>query len=147
VHAYAEESNDCRVVDEPSDEAVKAYMKRNANKYVISLTSTQQTHASVLADSCGCSRLRAMMERMAERLPTSVEVDHESQEHQIHEAAAMPTTLRAAIRIFPQAKQLREDLQEINIAVEVEGVLHNRQTLVNATVDVVFVVDNGYVLM
>lgn len=94
-------------------------------------------------DISSCSRLRAMMERMAERLPSPVEVDHEHQERQLNEATEIPTTLRAEIRIFPQFKELREDLQVIDVAVEVEGVLHNRQTLSTPTIDVIFVVDNG----
>ncbi|KAH7083172.1 hypothetical protein BKA63DRAFT_402981 [Paraphoma chrysanthemicola] len=118
-----DDSNHNGQAEEPNDEAVEAYIRRTANN---------------------CSRLRAMMERMAERLPSPVDVDHEPQERQLNEATDVPTTLRAEIRIFPQFKELREDQQKIDVAVEVEGVLHNRQTLATPTIDVIFVVDNGY---
>ncbi|KAH4175950.1 hypothetical protein HBI29_034530 [Parastagonospora nodorum] len=108
---------------EPSDEAVNAYMKRNAHN---------------------CTRLRSMMERMATRLPTPVENEPELGEEQSLEPRTMPTTLRAAIRVFPEVKILTKDVQEFSVAIEIEGVLHNRNALSCATIDVVFVVDNGY---
>ena len=84
---------------------------------------------------------------MAKRLPTPVENEHELPENQAMKAAMIPTTLQAAIRMFPQFKVLTEDQQEISVAIEIEGVLHNRTTLPSMTVDVIFVVDNGYVLV
>ncbi|EAT86362.2 hypothetical protein SNOG_06531 [Parastagonospora nodorum SN15] len=108
---------------EPSDEAVNVYMKRNAHN---------------------CTRLRSMMERMATRLPTPVENEPELGEEQSLKPRTMPTTLRAAIRVFPEVKILTKDVQEFSVAIEIEGVLHNRNALSCATIDVVFVVDNGY---
>jgi hypothetical protein len=55
----------------------------------------------------------------------------------------MPTTLRVAVRVFPEVKILTEDVQELNVAVDIEGVLHNRKPLPDTTIDVIFVVDNG----
>jgi hypothetical protein len=84
-----------------------------------------------------------MMERMAKRLPTPVHDEQEPREDQSRGLGALPTTLKAAIRVFPEVKILSEDVQEFRIAIEIEGVLHNRNALSCATVDVVFVVDNG----
>jgi hypothetical protein len=84
-----------------------------------------------------------MMERMAKRLPTAVEDEQELREDQLSGPEALPTTLKAAIRVFPEVKILSEDLQEFSIAIEIEGVLHNRSALTCTTVDMVFVVDNG----
>ncbi|KAH8730817.1 hypothetical protein GQ44DRAFT_420547 [Phaeosphaeriaceae sp. PMI808] len=112
-----------QIEDEPSDQAIEAYFRRNANS---------------------STRLLAMMERMMHRLPVPVEGDYEPPSDQAKGASTIPTTLRAAIRIFPQVKYLSEDLQEFNAAVEVEGVLHNRDMPPNITLDVIFVVDNGY---
>ncbi|KAF2036586.1 hypothetical protein EK21DRAFT_51494 [Setomelanomma holmii] len=122
LHFSPDDINVCEVLEEPSDKAVEAYLKRHAHNG---------------------TRLRAMMDRMAKRLPCPAE-DLDSHELDDPEDAALPSTLRAAIRIFPEAKRLSDDLQNISIAVEVEGVLHNRQALKNTTVDVIFVVDNGY---
>jgi hypothetical protein len=83
------------------------------------------------------------MDRMAKRLPTPVEDEQELPEGQAMVVDTMPTTLRAAVRTFPEVKILTGDSHEFSIAVEIEGVLHNSSTLPNATIDVVFVVDNG----
>jgi hypothetical protein len=84
-----------------------------------------------------------MMERMAKRLPTPVEDEQDLREDQLSGPGALPTTLRATIRVFPEVKILSRDIQEFSIAVEIEGVLHNRYALACTTLDVVFVVDNG----
>lgn len=54
----------------------------------------------------------------------------------------LPTTLRAAVKLFPEVKLLTEDVQEITVAVDIEGVLHNRRPLADSAIDVVFLVDN-----
>lgn len=59
----------------------------------------------------------------------------------------IPTTLRAAVRVFPETKILNEDLQEFTVAVDIEGVLHNQKPLSVTTIDVIFVVDNGWVYL
>jgi hypothetical protein len=84
-----------------------------------------------------------MMERMVTRLPTPVENEPELGEEQSLEPRTMPATLRAAIRVFPEFKILTKDVQEFSVAIEIEGVLHNRNALPCATIDVVFVVDTG----
>jgi hypothetical protein len=53
--------------------------------------------------------------------------------------------LRPAIRLFPQVKLLADEFQEISVAIDIEGVLYNRKPLPNTEIDVIFVVDNGYV--
>jgi len=58
----------------------------------------------------------------------------------------VPTTLRAAIRVFPEVKVLTEDVEEFTVAIDIEGVLHNRKPLPETTIDVIFLVDNGCVL-
>ncbi|KAF1911374.1 hypothetical protein BDU57DRAFT_565985 [Ampelomyces quisqualis] len=107
---------------EPSDEAVDAYMRRNAHN---------------------CNRLREIMERMARRLPTPVENENELPDDQPPEAGLMPTTLRPTVRMFPEIKLVTEDSQEFSVAIEIEGVLHSRVTRQVPTIDVVFVVDNA----
>jgi hypothetical protein len=84
-----------------------------------------------------------MMERMATRLPTPVENEPELREDQLSETEMMPTTLKVAMRTFPEVKILTEDVQEFSIAVEIEGALHNHNALACVKIDVVFVVDNG----
>jgi hypothetical protein len=83
------------------------------------------------------------MQRMARRFPDPAEDEPELPDDQSVEVATMPTTLRAAIRIFSEVKMLKAEMQEFSIAIEVEGVLQNRNALTNGTIDVVFLVDNG----
>lgn len=85
------------------------------------------------------------MQRVANRLLTPVEGEHELREGQQEEVGAIPTTLRTAVRMFPQAKILTEAQQELSIAIEIEGVLHNRKDHSNSTIDVIFIIDNGWV--
>jgi hypothetical protein len=85
------------------------------------------------------------MERMAQRLPTEAEDEQENIHSQVLKADEMPTTLRAAVRMFPEVKVLTSELQDMTVAVEIEGTLHNRSTSPLVTVDVVFIIDNGYV--
>ncbi len=59
----------------------------------------------------------------------------------------MPTTLRAAVRIFPETKVISEDCQDLTIAVEVEGVLHNRRMRPDATIDVILLLDTRSVFL
>jgi hypothetical protein len=85
-----------------------------------------------------------MMERMAMRLPSPADAEHGFTEGRPQQSEAMLTTLRAAIRIFPEVKILTEGMQEFSVAIEIEGVLFDRGPLPNVAIDVVFVVDNGY---
>jgi hypothetical protein len=45
--------------------------------------------------------------------------------------------------MFPEAKVLTETVQEFSVAIEVEGVLHNRRDHLHAGIDVIFIIDNG----
>lgn len=85
------------------------------------------------------------MNRIAQRLPSPVNRDHDDQDTQgavLGEKS--PTTLRAAVRVFSEVVQFSEqEHQEFWIAVEVEGALHNRTLLPDSTIDVVLIVDNA----
>lgn len=85
------------------------------------------------------------MNRMAQRLPSPVNRDHDDQDTQgavLGEKS--PTTLRAAVRVFSEVVQFSEqEHQEFWIAVEVEGALHNRTLFPDSTIDVVLIVDNA----
>jgi hypothetical protein len=76
---------------------------------------------------------------------TPAEDGHELLEDRAIATETMPTTLRAAVRLFPELKVLTKDSHELNVTIEIEGVLYNRSILANDTIDVVIVVDNGYV--
>ena len=71
-------------------------------------------------------------------------VDHEDDVSS--STPAVPSTLRAAIRVFSEVKVLTEDVEEFTIAIDIEGVLHNRKPLPDTNIDVIFLVDNGWVL-
>ncbi|KAH7396777.1 hypothetical protein DE146DRAFT_50232 [Phaeosphaeria sp. MPI-PUGE-AT-0046c] len=96
------------------------------------------------AGACTENLSLSKMQRIANRLPTPVEVEHELPEGQQEEGGAIPTTLRAAVRMFPQAKILAEAHQEISVAIEIEGVLYGRRDHSNPTIDLIFIIDNGY---
>ncbi|KAL5118927.1 hypothetical protein ACEQ8H_003250 [Pleosporales sp. CAS-2024a] len=85
-----------------------------------------------------------MVKRMASRLPITADMEPELQDDHLSEAAFMPTLVQPSIRICPEFKLLTEHVQDFTIAIEIEGVLHNRTKLSCATLDVVFIVDNGY---
>lgn len=85
------------------------------------------------------------MRRIAGRLPSPAGRYHDDQEAQRtipHEK--LPTTLRAAVRVFSEIVQLsQQEHEEFWVAVEIEGILHNRMLLPDTTIDVILVVDNG----
>jgi hypothetical protein len=84
------------------------------------------------------------MERMAKRIPSPMDDEHDSPlDATVEDMTATPTTLRASVRVLPQVKILTGDSQEICMAVEIEGVLHNSNALPHVTADVIFVIDNG----
>jgi hypothetical protein len=85
----------------------------------------------------------AIMERVVRRLPSSREDEPDPLNGQPLEAEPLPTTLRTAIRVFPEVKVLTADIQDFSVAIEIEGVLSNRNALSDGTVDVIFLVDNG----
>lgn len=97
-----------------------------------------------LTDLISGARLGSIMGRIAKRLPSPVEYKHDEQETQTATCGDTPTTLRASVRVFSEVNQLsQEEQQEFWIAVEVEGALHNRVSLPDSTIDVIFVVDNA----
>ncbi|CAO2655627.1 Nn.00g044300.m01.CDS01 [Neocucurbitaria sp. VM-36] len=112
------------VVKDPSEEAVEAYMRKHARNG---------------------TKFGSVMKLITRQLPSPIE-DHldTSDDHSSPRTSIIPTTLRAAVRIFPETKLLADEYQEFSVAVDVEGVLHNRKSLPDTTLDVIFVVDNGY---
>jgi hypothetical protein len=94
--------------------------------------------------SISAAKFGSIIARIAEKLPPPTELSHDGSDAQVASVpSVMPTTMRAAVRVFPEVKILIEDIQEISIAVDIEGVLHNRKPLPDITIDVIFVVDNG----
>jgi hypothetical protein len=79
------------------------------------------------------------MVRFAIQQPSAIAGGHEEQEEE-----AKVTILRAAVGIIPEAKGLMEERQDLTVAVELEGVLHNCSPLPNKSLNVTFVVDNLY---
>ncbi|KAF2130630.1 hypothetical protein P153DRAFT_396022 [Dothidotthia symphoricarpi CBS 119687] len=95
------------------------------------------------------NKLASVMGHLARQLPTAMDSHHDQLDdqpdvHALAKSIPIPSTLRAAVRIFPQVKLLTCDYEEFAVAVEVEGVLHNQTPLPDTTIDVIFVVDNGY---
>ncbi|KAF2628712.1 hypothetical protein BU25DRAFT_466485 [Macroventuria anomochaeta] len=125
LEAHNEDERGEEVSEEPSENAVEAYIRKNARNG---------------------ARLGSIMGRIARRLPSPVEHRHDDQDLQnIATRGNAPTTLRAAVRVFSEVTQLSyEEQQEFWIAVEIEGALHNRISLPDSTIDVIFVVDNAY---
>ncbi|CAN9128971.1 unnamed protein product [Alternaria sp. RS040] len=111
-------------VEYPGDEAVEAYLLRNARNG---------------------EKFSSIMGRIAKRLPSPTDFDHETSDAQVSGSTSLlPTTLRAAIRLFPEEKLVTEEYQELGVAIDIEGVLYNRTPLPDTGIDVIFVVDNGY---
>jgi hypothetical protein len=62
----------------------------------------------------------------------------------LSESSDLPTTMKAVIRILPEVKVLKmEDHQDFWVAVEIEGLLHNRRALPDPNLDIVILIDNG----
>ncbi|KAI8935534.1 hypothetical protein NX059_008104 [Plenodomus lindquistii] len=109
---------------EPSDEAVETYIRNNARNG---------------------AKLGSIIDRLAKRLPHLTEYEHESPDTQpVNSSRELPTTLQATVRVFPEKRVLTADIEEIDVAIDVEGVLHNRKTLRDTAVDAILVIDNGY---
>lgn len=103
-----------------------------------------QCHVNFVLTAHSGTKFGSVMKLITRRLPSPAEDHHDiSDGHALTKISMIPTTLRAAVRVIPETKILTEDVQEFSIAVDVEGVLHNRQPLPDTTIDVVFVVDNG----
>lgn len=111
---------------EPSDEAIEAYIRNNARDG---------------------GKLGAFLGRLVQKFPhlPELEYEHDSPDTQAaHDPGELPTTLQTAVRVFTDKKVLTEEIEEIDIAIDIEGVLHNRRSRQETMVDVIFVVDNGY---
>ncbi|KAF2853260.1 hypothetical protein T440DRAFT_477076 [Plenodomus tracheiphilus IPT5] len=118
------QSDENPVEKEPSDEAVETYIRNNARNG---------------------AKLGSLIDRLAKRLPHLAKYEHESPDAQEADISReLPTTLRATVRVFSDKRVLTAEIEEIDIAIDIEGVLHNRKSLPDTTVDVIFVIDNGY---
>jgi hypothetical protein len=134
-----DETEDGLTMKEPGVEAVEAYISQNARKSVQLNVHYLQSLISISG-----AKLSSLIARIAKQLPPPTELDNDSSDAHVSDGrSAMPTTLRAAVRLFSEVKILTQDIQEISIAVDIEGVLHNRKLLPDTTIDVIFVVDNG----
>ncbi|EUC35165.1 hypothetical protein COCCADRAFT_35269 [Bipolaris zeicola 26-R-13] len=90
-------------------------------------------------------KIKSFMDLFAKHMPPPTDYDREVADAYVPDSPlALPTTLRAAIRLFPDAKVLTENVQEVTVAIDIEGTLYNQRSLSETAIDVVFVVDNGY---
>lgn len=91
-------------------------------------------------------KIKSIMDLFTKHMPPPTDYEREVADAYVPDSPlALPTTLRAAIRLFPDAKMLTEDVQEVTVAIDIEGTLHNQRSLSETAIDVVFVVDNGQV--
>ncbi|KAL6158850.1 hypothetical protein ACJQWK_04071 [Exserohilum turcicum] len=90
-------------------------------------------------------KFKSFMNHFTKHIPPPTDHDREVPGTCMSDSSlVLPTTLRAAVKLFPEVKLLTEDVQEITVAVDIEGVLHNRRPLADSAIDVVFLVDNSY---
>lgn len=91
-------------------------------------------------------KIKSFMDLLTKHMPPPTNYEREVADAYVpNSPLALPNTLRAAIRLFPDAKVLTEDVQEVTVAIDIEGTLHNQRSLSETAIDVVFVVDNGQV--
>ncbi|RMZ73828.1 haus augmin-like complex subunit 8 isoform x1 [Pyrenophora seminiperda CCB06] len=114
--ATQDETEDDRL---PNDSAVEAYIMRNAR------------NGEWFSRFMGFAT-----QRMPSPAGTGDEVSMSFQ--------TLPTTLRVATRLYSEVKILTKDVEEFNVALDIEAVLHNRRPLPDTSIDVIFLVDNGY---
>lgn len=93
------------------------------------------------------TKLAPIVGQITKHLSSTIQYQHNRKECQLAaDSNALPTTLRAAVRILPEVKLLgNSEYQEFEIAIEVEAVLHNRKPLRDSSIDVIFVIDNASV--
>ncbi|EMD93508.1 hypothetical protein COCC4DRAFT_58864 [Bipolaris maydis ATCC 48331] len=121
IHDEGKERSFAQGVDES---AIMAYLARNA---------------------CDGEKIKSFMDLLTKHMPPPTNYEREVADAYVpNSPLALPNTLRAAIRLFPDAKVLTEDVQEVTVAIDIEGTLHNQRSLSETAIDVVFVVDNGY---
>jgi len=93
------------------------------------------------------TKFGSIVGRIAKRLPPPTEYEYEPLDGlKVGKTSILPTILEPAVRIFPGIEPLTKDIQEVDVVLEVEGVLHNRQQVSNDTINVIFLLDNGLVL-
>jgi hypothetical protein len=122
-----------------NEDTVMAYLAKNSRKFVKS-----RSDAQMILNSLSGEKIKSFINRFTKHIPPPTDYDREVADAYVSGSPlALPTTLRAAIRLFPDVKVLTKDLQEVTVAIDIEGVLHNRKPLPETAIDVVFVVDNG----
>lgn len=91
------------------------------------------------------SMIQAVYSKAAEYIPSPHEFRQELPRIDDDAAAAArsDSTVAATVKITPEVKLLTKEDQTFWIAIEVEGVLHNKRTLSDQAVDVVFIIDNA----
>lgn len=136
AHVEIEEGS---AVEHPDDQAVEAYLLRNARKCV-----DHDDFVHQLLTSFSGEKFSSIISRIAKRLPSPADFDPETSDAHVSDSTSLlPTTLRAAVRLFPQVKLITNEFQEFSVAIDIEGVLYNRKPLPDTGIDVIFVVDNG----
>ena len=122
-----------------TEDAVMAFLAKNARKSVEVDPGMRKTLKLFSGE-----KFKSLMDRFASHIPLPTERDQEVVDANAPDShVTLPTTLRAAVRLFPEVKVLTEEVQEITIAVDIEGVLHNRRPLADDAIDMIFLVDNG----
>lgn len=91
------------------------------------------------------SMIQAVYSKAAEYYPSPHEFRQELPKIDDDAASTVPSksTVAAALKITPEVKLLTEEDQSIWVAIEVEGVLHNKRPLPDQAIDVIFVIDNA----
>ncbi|KAI2476812.1 Ubiquitin-protein ligase [Pyrenophora tritici-repentis] len=55
-----------------------------------------------------------------------------------------PSLLKPEVKVFSEVRILTKEVEDFTVAIDIEGVLHNRKLLPDTSIDVICVVDNGY---
>lgn len=91
------------------------------------------------------ANISSMIKQVACGLPSPLGSLRDVDAIKTHEAPQFPTSLKTTINVLSEVKVLGPNQsQEFWVSVEIEGAMHNRHKLVDSSIDVVFVVDNGY---
>lgn len=89
--------------------------------------------------------IKTICSQAAHKYPSPLEYRQELPRiNSTSEPDSCASVLAASIRIIPEVKVLApEDQQIFWVAVEVEGVLHNKRPVAEQGIDVIFLVDNS----
>jgi hypothetical protein len=151
-------SFDSTLAEEPTDTAQPSSISPGADHATAKQITTQRRPSRLRLFTNGLSRLRrtgtgdtsaSTGGQASETTPASAAASCAMMERVVRlsgqpmEEDPLPTTLRAAMRIFPEVKMLTAEVQDFSVAIEIEGVLQNRYALADGTVDMIFLVDNG----